>query len=89
MKRVGECVGREPAGSSLPRADSEPPITLMSGETVLQRVVGLGEQLEVGRGSRTFEPSGPNCGSQKRFRFGSLPTMMSRTPGSRRGIDAA
>ena len=33
MKRVGECVGREPAGSSLPRADSEPPITLMSGET--------------------------------------------------------
>ena len=35
MNRVGECVGREPAGPSLPRADSEPPITLISGDTSL------------------------------------------------------
>ena len=35
MKRVGECVGREPDGSSLPRADSEPPITFTPGETSL------------------------------------------------------
>ena len=28
-------------------------------------------------GADAFDPSGPNCGSQKRFRFGSLPTMMS------------
>ena len=45
MKRVGEWVGRAPAGLSLPRADSEPPITLTPGETRLQRVVGLREQV--------------------------------------------
>ena len=33
MKRVGEWVGRDAAGLSLPRAESEPPITLRSGET--------------------------------------------------------
>ena len=32
MKRVGECVCREADGLSLPRAESEPPITLTSGE---------------------------------------------------------
>ena len=88
MNRVGECVGREPAGSSLPRADSDPPMTLMSGETSLSASYDAASSARY-EAAAASDPSGPNCGSQNRFRFGSLPTMTSRTPGRRRGIDAA
>ena len=45
------------------------------------RVVGLGEEGEV-RGCGDVSPPGPNWGSQKRLRFGSLPTITSRNEGS-------
>ena len=47
---------------------------LVRGRERLQRVVGLREQRDV-RTAATSSPFGPNCGSQKRFRFGSLPMM--------------
>src|SRR6187549_909294 len=88
MKRDGECVGRDPAGSSLPRPDSEPPMTLISGETSLRASYDSASSSRYD-GAAASDPSGPNCGSQKRLRFGSLPTITSRTPGRSRGIEAA
>src|SRR6188472_3221115 len=88
MNRDGECVGREAAGSSLPRAASEPPMTLMSGETSFSASYDWASSARYAAAA-TFDPSGPNWGSQNRFKLGSLPTITSRTPGSERGIDAA
>ena len=48
MKRVGECVCRARAGSSLPRAESEPPITVIVGRDRLDARRSLGEQRDVG-----------------------------------------
>jgi hypothetical protein len=50
--------------------------------------VRLGEQPDVG-GAATFSPFGPNRGSPKRLRLGSLPTITLRSLGSARATAAA
>jgi hypothetical protein len=40
-------------------------------------------------GAAASDPSRLNCGSQKRFRFGSLPMMKFRTSGAPRASSAA
>jgi hypothetical protein len=40
-------------------------------------------------GAARSSPFGPNCGSQKRFRFGSFPMMKFVSPGTWRASDAA
>ena len=88
MKRVGECVGRELDGSSPPRAASEPPITFTPGAAAFNAsyVSVSSARYAV---AATSDPPGPNCGIQNRLRFGSLPTMRSRTAGSSRTTEAA
>ena len=88
MNAVGDDVGRIPSGRSLPRGASAPPHTVMVGSTAFSAsyVCARSERYA---GAEAFEPSGANCGSQKRFRFGSLPTMTWSKLGSNRATDAA
>src|SRR4051812_28675055 len=83
MNAVGEWVGRAPAGLSLPRADSDPPMTLIAGETCLIASYDVASRSRYAVAA-TSEPSVPNCGSQKRFRFGSFPTLTFLTEGMAR-----
>ena len=43
--------------------------------------IGVGGHISTYAGAATSSPAGPNCGSQKRFRFGSFPMMKSWTSG--------
>ena len=81
MNAVGECVSRIVSGPVAAAwrerdADDGDP-----RDDRLERVVRPGEELRGTPGAATSEPSGLNCGSQKRFRFGSLPMMKSRRLG--------
>ena len=89
MKTVGEWVSRPVPGRSIPRGEIAPPKTVTVGSTAFSAVVRLGEQREVGgRGGVRRRPA-LNCGSQKRFRFGSLPMMKFWRPGTSRASAAA
>ena len=88
MNVVGEWVSRPVPGRSIPRGASAPPQTRHVGVRLLDRVVRLGEQGEVGGRGRRRSPFSSNCGIQKRFRFGSLPTITSRISGTPRTIAA-
>ena len=81
MKRVGECVCATAVGLSPPRGASEPPITFDVRVDGLQRVVGRREQRQVGGcGARPCRPA-RTAAARRGSRFGSLPTITSRTPG--------
>src|SRR5690348_4975000 len=80
MNAVGEWVGREPAGLSLPRGESATPYTVACGRAALSASYVVARSCS-NAGAAASEPSGANCGSQKRLRFGSLPTMKSCTYG--------
>ena len=71
---VGECVCRESRWLSEPRGESEPPSTWIAGETALSASYDSARSWRYA-GAATFSPFGPNCGSQKRFRFGSFPIV--------------
>ena len=87
MKRV-ERKCRAPFGQSTPRERERAAPDADVRRRFLERVVARGEQAEVGR-SRGTLPRRSNCGIQKRFRFGSLPTITSRKAGLSRTIAAA
>ena len=76
MNFVGECVWRVPFGLSFPRGASAPPQTRTPGSTALIASY-TGASSARYAGAAAFDPSGLNCGSQKRLRFGSLPTITS------------
>ena len=83
MNFVGECVWRMPFGLSLPRGASAPPHTRTPGSTALIASY-TGASSARYAGAAAFDPSGLNCGSQKRLRFGSLPTITSSSAGTAR-----
>ncbi len=76
MKTVGEWVGRMPPklDASPPRGETAPPITRSDGCTALTASY-VRASSDSYAGAAASEPSSLNCGSQKRFRFGSLPTI--------------
>src|SRR5688500_11028189 len=80
MKRVGEIVSRPVLGLSTPRGASAPPQTVVSGAASLT-VSYVAESKERYAPAEAPVPSRLNCGSQNRFRFGSLPTITSRKLG--------
>jgi hypothetical protein len=88
MNAVGECVSRPVFGRSMPRGASAPPQTRTAGSAAL---IASYESASSDRyaGAATSSPFGPNCGSQNRFRFGSLPMITSSTSGSARTSAAA
>ena len=63
MKPVGECVGRESEGSSLPCGDNAPPSTWIFGETALSASYVSASNASYA-GAAASLPSGLNCGSQ-------------------------
>src|SRR5581483_2651379 len=73
---------------SLPRAARAPPMTLTWGSTAFSASYVCASRDRYAAAAAS-EPSAANCGIQKRFRFGSLPTITSFTCRSARGIDAA
>ena len=77
-----------PSGRSDPRGASAPPQTRRAGSTALSASYVFARS-ERYAGAEAFDPSGANCGSQNRFRFGSLPTMMSSKLGSATASAAA
>ena len=83
MNAVGECVWRAIPGPVAPGARGRRPSTVDRRVDGLHRVVGCARS-ERYAGAEAFVPSGVNCGSQKRFRFGSLPTMIWSKLGNRR-----
>ena len=88
MKTVGEWVSRPVPGRSIPRGDSAPPNTLTVGSTAFTAAyVRLSSERYAGAAASV--PSALNCGSQKRFRFGSLPTITFCRSGTLRTRSAA
>ena len=86
--KVGqEYVSRVPSGRSVPRGETAPPYRDLRRDR-LDRVVGLREKREVRRGRSTRSVEW-NCGSQKRFRFGSLAMITCSTDGASRTTAAA
>src|SRR3970282_2855255 len=83
MNVVGEWVGRDPAGLSAPRGERAPPTTFTPGDAALISSYVSASSARYA-GAAAFDPSRANCGSQKRFRLGSFPTMTSRTAGTAR-----
>jgi hypothetical protein len=63
-------------------------MTLMRGETAFSASYASASSATYAPGE-ALEPSGLNCGIQKRLRFGSLPMMKSRMLGKLRASDAA
>src|SRR5919199_1589852 len=88
MNCVGECVGRVEFGLSSPRGDRAPPHTRTDGETAFSASYDVARSDSYDCAA-TSSPFGPNCGSQKRLRFGSLPITKSRKAGKLRASDAA
>ena len=74
MNWVGECVWRAIAGLSEPACERTPPSTSFAGESAFSASYDFASS-ETYETAATSSPFGPNCGSQKRFRFGSLPMM--------------
>src|SRR5947208_2855543 len=88
MKVVGEWVGRMLPATSPPRGPRAPPRTVIVGDTTFSASYVFTSRL-VYAGAAASLPSSLNCGSQYRFRFGSLPTTKIRKLGIARAIDAA
>src|SRR5262245_13442699 len=88
MKTVGEWVGRVPFGLSLPRGASAPPQTVTPGSAALIASYVCASSVRYA-GAAASEPSGLNWGSQKRLRFGSLPTITLSMSGTARTSAAA
>src|SRR2546421_9307341 len=86
MNRVGECVGVDACGLSPRRGDSAPPMTVIRGETRLSASYVVARSFSYAVGATLRLPR--NCGSQKRLRLGSFPTMKRWTVGSARASDA-
>src|SRR5215208_3654855 len=85
---VGECVNRAPSGLSLPRGESPIPITRIRGFAALIASYVTARSSR-NAGAAALLPSALNWGSQKRFRFGSLPTITPRRVRYRFTIEAA
>src|SRR4029079_16362718 len=88
MKTVGEWVSRPEPGRSIPRGEIAPPYTVTAGFAAF-RASYVFASSEVEAGAARSSPFGPNCGSQKRLRFGSLPMMKFFRPGMFRARYAA
>jgi len=88
MNAVGECVCRVDAALSCPAGESAPPITFTSGDTDLSASYAVASSSSYDRAARST-PFAPNCGIQKRLRFGSFPITKSVIAGNARAIDAA
>ena len=63
MKAVGEWVGREPAGSSLPRGASAPPMTSVPGDAAFTTSYVSASRASYAGAAASF-PLASNCGSQ-------------------------
>src|SRR5213595_508933 len=88
MNEVGECVGLAQVAQSPPRGASPAPITLIDARTAFNASYVAASSWRYD-GAAASLPSALNCGIQKRFEFGSLPTMTSLTLGSDPAIEAA
>src|SRR5919206_3598901 len=74
MKVVGECDFVPAFGSSLPCGDTAPPSTAVFFAAALTASYVCASSASYA-GAAASDPSALNCGSQKRGRFGSLPTI--------------
>ena len=84
----GEWVSRPVPGRSIPRGDTAPPKTLIVESTAFNAVYVRARSARYA-GAAASEPSGLNCGSQNRLRFGSLPITKFWTSGTARATAAA
>src|SRR5690348_14576970 len=88
MNAVGDVVARADPGRSDPRGAVAPPQTRTSSRACLTASYVVASSRRYAAAD-TICPPGPNWGSQKRLRFGSLPTIKSRTVGSAAATAAA